>query len=57
MKEYLKNPTVLMVGAGVLAFVLAHYLLKNKKEATKSSVSTNVVLKSEEKSDFCGCGA
>jgi hypothetical protein len=57
MKEYLKNPNVIIIGAGLIAFLVANYFLNKKLEKNAPKVETKISLNTDEKSDFCGCGA
>lgn len=59
MKEYLKNPTVMIIGAGVITFLVANYFLNKKLEKNAPKVETKISLNTnnDEKSGFCGCGA
>lgn len=59
MKEYLKNPNVIIIGAGIITFLVANYFLNKKleKNAPKVNAKISLITKTDEKSDFCGCGA
>lgn len=59
MKEYLKNPTVMIIGAGVITFLVANYFLNKKleKNAPKVNAKISLTTTTDEKSSFCGCGA
>jgi hypothetical protein len=57
MKEFIKNPTVLMIGAGVLAFIGTRYVLNMKSGESTDLKSLVALPKIEKKSGACGCGA
>jgi hypothetical protein len=59
MKEYLKNPTIMVIGAVVITFLVANYFLNKKleKDAPKVKAKISLNTNTDEKSDFCGCGA
>lgn len=55
MNNLMKKENLMIIGAGVLAFLFVNHLMKPKEstEVNKPVVSAD----SETKSDFCGCGA
>ena len=43
MENLIKNPNVLMVGAGVLAFVVANMIFNRKQKATSQNEFSNFI--------------
>lgn len=55
MNNLMKKENLMILGAGVLAFLFVNHLMKPKESTEVNKPITNAG--SETKSDFCGCGA